>query len=176
MSQEGSSGQSTDFIGEVWLPVVGHESKYAVSNLGRVKSFIYKKEGHILRPGIASNGYPTVALSQKTRTVHSLVLEAFVGPRPEGHEACHGNGDRKDARLVNLRYAPFAENQADKRKHGTHIHGDRVKTSKLKEPDIINARALASMGVTHLQIANWLGVSRPTVTNIVLRETWKHVP
>jgi hypothetical protein len=36
----------------------------------------------------------------------SLVLEAFVGSRPPGHFAEHVNGDPRDCRLENLRWAP----------------------------------------------------------------------
>jgi hypothetical protein len=36
--------------------------------------------------------------------VHDLVLLAFVGPKPEGLEVCHGNDVKADNRLQNLRY------------------------------------------------------------------------
>jgi hypothetical protein len=37
------------------------------------------------------------------RYVHHLVLEAFVGPRPEGLVCCHWDGDPGNNRLENLR-------------------------------------------------------------------------
>ena len=85
---------------EVWKPVVGWEGLYTVSSLGRVKSFCdhgrWKTgpEGRLLTINYnIDNGYAYVRLSRNgtstPRTVHSLVLEAFVGPCPEGMECRH---------------------------------------------------------------------------------------
>lgn len=90
---------------------------YMISSEGRVYSHLSQK---FLRPGIASNGYPTVALGRgNTRTVHSLVAAAFIGPCPVGQEVRHDNGDRKNPRLTNLLYGTRAQNIADAFEHGT---------------------------------------------------------
>jgi hypothetical protein len=57
--------------------------------------------------------------------VHHLVLEAFVGPRPAGHEAAHGDGDKTNNALANLRWATPKENAADRYRHGTVLFGTR---------------------------------------------------
>jgi hypothetical protein len=49
--------------------------------------------------------------------IHVLVLTTFVGPRPDGHEGCHNNGEPSDNRLVNLRWDTPCANQADKLVH-----------------------------------------------------------
>lgn len=54
------------------------------------------------------------------RLVHRLVLEAFVGPCPEGMEGCHGDGDPTNNSLGNLRWDTATSNQLDKVRHGTH--------------------------------------------------------
>lgn len=54
------------------------------------------------------------------RTVHTLVLEAFVGPRPDGADACHENGNRRDARLTNLRWDSRSGNVQDAVRQRTH--------------------------------------------------------
>lgn len=101
---------------ETWLPVVGFPN-YMVSSLGRVYSHVSKK---FLRPGIASHGYPTVALGRgNSRTVHSLVAEAFIGPYPKNMEVRHKDGNRTNPRLENLCYGTRAENIADAYVHGT---------------------------------------------------------
>jgi hypothetical protein len=50
---------------------------------------------------------------------HVLVLETFVGPRPDGHEADHINNDGFDNRLVNLQWLTHQEHvektKADRR-------------------------------------------------------------
>lgn len=114
-----------------WLPVPGWEGEYEVSDLGRVRSverIVPRRSvpqtiaARILKTPPASHGYPRVNLcrngSYTQRTVHSLVLEAFVGPCPPGMECLHGNGIRTDARLVNLRWGTSKENKADMVRHG----------------------------------------------------------
>ena len=109
---------------ELWKPAVGH-SGYEVSSLGRVRSL--HRGGRILRPGTASNGYPTVALGRgKTRTLHSLVAEAFIGARPTGQVVRHKDGDRKNPRASNLIYGTRAENIKDAVAHGTWLSPARM--------------------------------------------------
>lgn len=110
---------------EEWRPVVG-QSDYLVSNQGRVAS-IKGRQPKILRPylnGRASYPYPSVTLHQdrhkQIRTVHILVAEAFIGPRPEGQEVRHINGDPMDARASNIRYGTHADNMRDRLAHGRH--------------------------------------------------------
>src|SRR3546814_16009402 len=63
-------------------------------------------------------------------------MEAFVGPRPDGMEVAHNDGDPLNNRLENLRYATPAENTDDKLKHGTLLRGNAVGTAKLTVGDV----------------------------------------
>lgn len=65
------------------------------------------------------NGYLRVSLIRDgrvcSRTVHNLVLMAFVGPCPQGMEGCHyPDPDRANNRLSNLRWDTHSENARDK--------------------------------------------------------------
>jgi hypothetical protein len=77
----------------------------------------------VLKPrlsGPVGKKYLAVALTGGVqRKVHLLVLEAFIGPRPEGHQGAHENGNKLDNRLDNLRWKTPGENNRDKRRHGT---------------------------------------------------------
>lgn len=120
-------------MSERWIPVVGWEGYYEVSDRGQVRSVdreivrsdgqVRRFKGKVLSPGTNRHGYPMVALSRpgksKTMKVHRLVLHAFVGECPKGMEACHNNGVRADASLTNLRWDTPSNNQLDRRKHGT---------------------------------------------------------
>jgi hypothetical protein len=118
----------TAYMNETWKSVVGHAG-YEVSDLGRVKSSL--RGGRILRPGIASNGYPTVALGRgKTRTIHSLVAEAFIGPRPDGQEVRHKDGNRRNPAALNLSYGTRTQNIYDAVAHGTWLSPARLKHCK----------------------------------------------
>ena len=97
---------------ETWKPVPGYEMKYHVSDLGRVRSLPRwdgrrNMSGKVLSPGGSKSGHETVALGKgNSKTVHSLVLLAFIGPRPEGADILHGNHVHWDNRLCNIRYTP----------------------------------------------------------------------
>lgn len=95
-------------ITEKWLDIPGYFGKYQVSSNGKVASL---KSGHrkLLKPGVASNGYLTVALcndgKQRTYTVHNLVANLFV----KGHNKLrnivnHIDGDKLNNRSDNLEW------------------------------------------------------------------------
>ncbi|EYT61551.1 NUMOD4 motif-containing HNH endonuclease [Microbacterium sp. UCD-TDU] len=106
---------------EQWRPVLGYDL-YEVSDLGRVRS----KRGsrRILKQQPTRDGYMVLNLSQKgavtKRRVHHLVLEAFVGVRADGQEACHGDGERSNNRLSNLRWDTHLANMADRDRLNPH--------------------------------------------------------
>jgi hypothetical protein len=81
--------------------------------------------GCVLKPTPTSSGYQSIKLRGRGRYVHRLMLEAFVGPCPTGHQAAHCDGDRHNNVLTNLRWATRKENEADKLRHGTHQYGAR---------------------------------------------------
>ena len=89
--------------------------------------------GRILRP----SGYRQFKLVDKSgrqRFIRAgrLILESFVGPAPtRAHEAAHGDGNRLNNALSNLRWATHQENEEDKRKHGTLYKGDAHPSAKL---------------------------------------------
>ena len=88
---------------ECWKDIKGYEGLYQVSNLGRIR-----KENKIISPWMQF-GYKIVGLwkdkkCQKFR-VHRLVAEAFLC-NPDGKPTVdHINGDRRDNRPDNLRWA-----------------------------------------------------------------------
>lgn len=71
-----------------------------------------------MRTSLSKKGYVVVGLDRNGRNharyVHALVLEAFVGPKPEGLEACHyPDRDKTNNRVGNLRWDTHAENMKD---------------------------------------------------------------
>lgn len=68
------------------------------------------------------SGYSVVSLLVGKKSVryyvHRLMLEAFVGPLPEGHCSRHLNGDASDNRIVNLAYGTMKQNMEDRGRHG----------------------------------------------------------
>lgn len=121
-----------EFKTEVWKDISGYEELYEVSNLGRVRSWVHtrKEAGKRKTPVIkkvtisSQTGYGVVSLSKDgvslAKQVHLLVLDAFVGPRPDGMQARHLNSVRGDARLSNLQWGVLAENNKDRMEANGH--------------------------------------------------------
>lgn len=144
---------------EEWRPVVGYEGRYEVSNHGRVRSLdryaragkhsnrLYR--GKMLRL-IRSDETGRVSVGihkdgkHRTRLVHHLVLEAFIGPRPRGTEGCHWDGDASNNRASNLRWDTHIANEHDKRRHGTHNNTAKTHCPRghiLADPNLVPGEA-----------------------------------
>ena len=102
---------------EIWLPIVGFEGFYEVSDLGRVKSLariVASKNGgtrrvseRILKPFPDTHGYLQVSLccfaTSITKKIHALVVSAFHGECPNGLEVRHLDGETENCRATNLK-------------------------------------------------------------------------
>lgn len=55
-----------------------------------------------------------------TGHVHILMLETFIGPRPDGMECCHEDGNPLNNMLTNLRWDTPVGNAKDTKRLGRH--------------------------------------------------------
>lgn len=136
---------------ERWKPVYGYEGFYEVSDQGRVRSVdridrrgVFRKGEEKAQLANVQTRYKMVSLwkngVEKQRTVHSVVMEAFVGPRPEGAQVCHNDGTRDNNVLENLRYDSPSGNVRDRRVHGTDPQVNKTHCPRghpLKEPNLV---------------------------------------
>jgi hypothetical protein len=172
---------------EQWREIAGFDGAYDVSDQGHVRRSPTEagrgtsaKPGALLAVRLDRNGYPRVLLYDRTSRkyrnigVHTAVLEAFVGERPEGTEASHRNGIRADARLENLCWETRSQNHRRKLDHGTLMWGERHPLAKLTEEKVIEIRRRAALGEAHERLARECGVARRTIASAVSGRTWPH--
>lgn len=161
---------------ETWLPVVGFEGRYEVSDHGRVRSTHGRTARRVLSGGLYTGGYPGVTLRKDgrrhSRLIHKLVAEAFIGPRPPGMQCCHGDGCRTNNALSNLRWDTTVNNHADRAAHGTAPRGRLNPSAKLTELQVL---AIRSDQRLLRQIASDHGISKSQAWSIRHRRTWAHV-
>jgi hypothetical protein len=169
---------------EIWKSVVGHEGFYEVSNLGRVRvSFdsinrdLKFRSGKILKLHFINNYFRVwfCAPKKKFGFVHSVVLSAFVGPRPNGLIARHLDGNSRNNCVENLTWGTSRQNINDKQIHGTQTRGSNHGTSKVVESDVIEIRRLRAEGLTLRAISERFPISCDAIHNIVRRITWTHI-
>ncbi len=83
----------------------------------------FKVAGRIMKPEHNRDGHLRVTLANRgvltRKFVHVLMLETFIGPRPEGAVSCHWNDIGDDNRLENLRWGTRADNGDDSVRNGT---------------------------------------------------------
>jgi DNA-binding XRE family transcriptional regulator len=149
---------------------------YLVSDDGRV--FSRHRAGHAeyreLRQETLRWGYKRVTLAtdkppySERVLVHVLVLEAFVGPCPEGYEARHLDGSRDNNNLRNLAWGTLSDNRIDALENNFGVTLDAEGVSKIK-------KLLKEKGKRQWQIAEMFGVTRQTITDINNGRTWSHV-
>jgi len=157
---------------------------YEVSNYGNVRSWIDSHGGRREYPrrlSICANsrGYLLVRLSINKKMVsyhaHTLELNAFVGPRPEGMVCRHLDGNKLNNYLWNLKWGTYKENEHDKVLHGTRARGSKVGRSILKEEDIPIIKALYSSGTTQGNLAKMYGTTQSNISAVITRTNWKHI-
>ena len=160
-----------------WRDVVGFETYYQISSNGHVRR---NETSRLLRPWIAGSGYYYVELRGQNRrrrvTVHTLVAEAFHGPKPTPrHEVAHWDGVATHNSADNLRWATHAENVHDQQRHGT-LHtpvfqGSAHPRSKLTDQNVICIReAYYGRRGQLTDMARIYGVHRSTIKRTAVGE------
>jgi hypothetical protein len=165
----------------------GHPG-YAVTSAGIVLScknarWGYRAEWRPLKAWPDSFGYLRVGVGwangrQVFARVHTLVLEAFVGPCPEGMLACHDpDHTPTNNNVSNLRWGTQSENMEDAKKHGRHAgfsqRGERHARCKLTDSDVLEIRSAAGK-TSRKQLASRFNTSVVTICRIQCGTRRKH--
>lgn len=155
---------------EITKPIPGFDG-YVISESGVIVG-PYKKP---LRPGTKSDGYQMVSLrvdgKSVSKAVHYLVAITFIGPRPDGLECRHLDGNKLNNHWKNLQWATHAENMADNVKFGVHA-GEKSGRAKLTQEGVAAIRAMLAEGMTNIAIAGVMGVSPVAIGHIKTGRRW----
>lgn len=152
---------------EEWKEVPYFPS-YEISSFGRVRRSVGKRNwsaGKILRVSNNSRGYLSLSLRDRgrsySRTVHSLVAEAFLGPCPAGYCVHHKDGDRSNNNAENLEYMKACQHYEEH--------------SKLSAEDVVKIKELRASGINNSKIAAIYNISASNIKAIISNATWKRI-
>jgi hypothetical protein len=154
---------------EQWLPVVGFEGLYEVSDLGRIRSL---RTGKIRIPGTVTGGYRQIALCVSGKKsfllVSRIVLSSFDRPPRPREEADHRDFDRGNNRLKNLQW---------KSKQANMDHSTRAgrRAQKLTADSVRQIRRRYAAGEKQADLALEFGVTQGSISMTVSGQKWKHV-
>lgn len=149
---------------ERWAPLA-ERPDYEVSDQGNVRSWRgphgRRLKPHPLKPRHTTGGYKCVSFydgeKQATKTVHTLVLNAFVGPKPDkGMECRHLNGDNQDNRLVNLKWGTKTENSADTRRHRGVSDAEQIAAVMMARRGVPIKTLATALGYTYTAVNGWV--------------------
>ena len=177
-------------IQEEWSPIpdfVGYE----VSTFGNVRSYrSINGKGELRqtpRPlkllSTPKKPYLRVGLMDemgkvKHLPVHTLVLLAFVGPRPSvAHDCCHQDGNARNNVVTNLRWDTKQANANDRVSHGTQVRGEKAPLAVLSEAQVREIKAALpawKKGMGRF-FAQKFGVGDSAISAIKQGITWSHI-
>lgn len=171
-------------ITEIWKSCI-QDSRYEVSNLGRVKRIVstprHPVTGECVKPVPNENGYLSIKFIQNGKTkgyrVHQLVCRAFHGePLPEQTDVNHIDNDRTNNCADNLEWATRRENLRWGKQQGRDNTGERNGRAKLQPDQVREIKRLLGEGqLPHSAIGALFGVSDGAVQLINVGKRWKHI-
>ena len=162
------------------LRVFPSDIRYAITDHGRCFSLRpYGRDSQLpMEMRVGNDRYRAIHIgpSRTTTCIHRMVLEAFIGPRPDGMECRHLDGNKYNNRLENLAWGSHTENMQDSSRHGQrYLKGEEHGSAKLTESEARQILSLVGSGISQRNIANQFGVSESTVYHIASGNRWKHI-
>jgi hypothetical protein len=168
---------------EIWKPIPGYDSRYEVSNHGRVRSFVTgtgsKGAVHYLKQdGCTKYGHRRVTLSMgrvtKRFMVHRLVAEQFIGESPtDAHMVNHIDFNPSNNRADNLEWVTMQGNHDHS--IARHPRGISHGMNRLSEDQVREIRKLHAAGVTTIALGKQFSISQAHAHRIVSRQSWGHL-
>jgi hypothetical protein len=172
--------------GEKWEPIKSARSangqRYAVSNHGRMVSYMTRPEEGYLLQHAYTGGYPTISFrvqgNQKTHFVHRLVAAAFCPRKATSKRlVIHVDFKKENNHYKNLKWVTRAE-QTEHDGFNPSVIRARREHSKLTSAEVKKIKTELTSGkksVSLKALANKFGVTDMQIHRIKTGENWGHI-
>lgn len=129
------------------------------------------------------DGYGRFVVKQKPQWAHRFSYELHHGPIAKGMHVMHSCDTPECTNPKHLSLGTRAENMADMAAKRRSRHGSKSHTAKLTEDQVREIRALywfkksgnQIVASNAIELSQRYGVTRGTITNAALANTWEHV-
>lgn len=167
----GFPGYGVSSDGRVWSKRVKNRYDWSARSDKWVERKLVRNVGGYLSVMLQRDGKPV------PRTVHRLVVEAFISKIPKNMVVDHIDSNKLNNNVSNLQIISQVDNIKKAWSDGLiRAHrGETAYQSKLKNEDVISIRVEYSEGVSQRILANKYYVSKRLIQKIVNRAIWTHI-
>lgn len=122
------------------------------------------------------DGYGRTSIYGVYIVAHRVAWELMHGPVPSGLLVCHRCDNPACVRPSHLFLGTHADNQADMTAKRRGRAGERNGQAIITAEIALEVRRLYADGVNQSRLALKFGIAQGTVSNIITRKTWAHLP
>lgn len=171
---------------ERWLPVIGYETEYMISDFGRLKRIKSTKkrigwhdlnlQEKLINPSKDKMGYLFTYLSnnglREKVLIHRLVAVHFLKNPLNKPEVNHKKGIKSDNRSLELEWVTHKENMEHSAVNGFHKKGESHPRCLLRECQVIE---IYKSNKSERALSKEYNVSRSTINCIKTGKSWKYL-
>ena len=165
---------------EIWKPIRGYETRYSVSNFGRVRRIGGRKPGYVLKPLLYRNYFHAALWDNggkaKFKTIHRIVAQTFIPNPRKKPQVNHRDSNKLNNHFENLEWVTIKENAHHAFLNGRYDHmiGTNNMNAKLTPKDVREIRRLKGF-VTQKELSKRFGIASRNIIAVQKRRVWKQV-
>ena len=170
---------------EIWMPIIGFENYYQISNLGNLKSLARKcgsgyigvnykyNMDRIIKPNITNKYYSAILYAKgknKPTLIHRLVLQTFNPTKRKNMQVNHKDGNRLNNHINNLEWVTPKENINHAFRTGLcdHRKGENLWNTTLTNQQVYEIKKLYHNNIhTQAELARRFDVGTCCIWHIV---------
>lgn len=145
------------------------------SSGGPTECWPWQASRHRFGYGVVGVGSATDG-TRGTDVAHRVAWQVTNGHIPAGACVLHRCDNPPCCNPAHLFLGTQRDNFAYMVSKGRVRRGERTGTAKLTEDDVVDIRSVYAFGGTQKDIASVYRIARQTVSRVVLRQTWRHLP
>lgn len=141
---------------------------------------VRKAGGQILSPKIKKNGYLEVSLSGKSKYIHRLIAETWIGAIPAKMAVNHKDGNKQNNSVDNLEIVTYSQNSKHALENGwlkpPSFKGSKHPRAKTNEKEVLKIRKEHALHRSLKRLLkDYPHLPKSTITKIIYRESWVHI-